>query len=86
MKTVTHREMRNNSAEILRVVAAGEDVLVTNNGEPAALITRPPSTPLDVLIAAGQVRMPTKGLGALKMPKKASVTAEEILDDLRSDR
>lgn len=86
MRTVTHREMRNNSAEILRAVAAGEEILVTNNGEPAALITRPPATPLDVLRASGQVRMPTKALRSLKMPKKASVSTKEVLDDLRGDR
>lgn len=87
MRTVTHREMRNNSAEILRAVAAGEDILVTNHGEPAALITRPHLTPLDVLIATGQARLPTKDLRSLRLPtKKASVTTKEILDDLRRDR
>ncbi len=87
MRTVTHREMRNNSAEILRAVAAGEDILVTNNGEPAALITRPHLSPLEVLIATGQARMPTKDLRSLKVPRKrATVTTAEILEDLRADR
>lgn len=36
MRTVTHREMRNGSGEILRAVAAGETVQVTNNGQIAA--------------------------------------------------
>lgn len=88
MRTVTHREMRNNSAEILRAVAAGEDILVTNNGEPAALITRPNVSPWELLKATGQVRPATKSLASLKTlkPKKASVTTKEILDDLRGDR
>lgn len=87
MRTITHREMRNNSAEILRAVAAGEDILVTNNGEPAALITRPHLSPLDVLVATGQARLPTKDLRSLKVPKKKSlVTSQEILDDIRRDR
>lgn len=43
VKSVTHREMRNNGGEILRAVAAGDSVQVTNNGQPAALIV-PPST------------------------------------------
>lgn len=88
MRTVTHREMRNNSAEILRAVAEGEDILVTNNGEPAALITQPHLSPLELLKATGQVRLPTKDLSSLRelTPKKATATTKEILDDLRSDR
>src|SRR4051812_18881190 len=43
MRTVTHREMRNSSGEILRAVAAGESVQVTNNGQIAAVISPPPS-------------------------------------------
>lgn len=35
---ITHREMRNNSAEILHVVADGETVRVTNNVVVAAVI------------------------------------------------
>lgn len=38
MDTVTHREMRNRSGEILRRVEAGESIQVTNNGRPAAVI------------------------------------------------
>jgi prevent-host-death family protein len=32
MRSVSHREMRNEIGRILRAVAAGESVLVTNNG------------------------------------------------------
>ena len=41
MKSVTHREMRNNSGDILRAVAAGESVQVTNHGVLAAVISPP---------------------------------------------
>lgn len=41
-KTVTHREMLNNSGEILRAVSAGETVQVTNHGQVAAVISPPP--------------------------------------------
>ncbi|MSV74139.1 MAG: type II toxin-antitoxin system prevent-host-death family antitoxin, partial [Actinobacteria bacterium] len=33
-KAISHRELRNNSAEILRAVAAGESFVVTNHGSP----------------------------------------------------
>ena len=49
MRTVTHREMRNNSGEILRAVAAGETVQVTNNGQIAAVISPPDFASLDRL-------------------------------------
>ena len=32
MKEITHRQLRNDSADILRRVAVGETILVTNNG------------------------------------------------------
>lgn len=38
-KTISHRELRNNSAEILRAVAAGESFVVTNHGSPVAVLT-----------------------------------------------
>lgn len=43
-KTVSHRELRNNSAGILRAVAAGESFIVTNHGSAVAVI-KPVSAP-----------------------------------------
>jgi prevent-host-death family protein len=37
-KTISHRELRNNSAEILRAVAAGESFVVTNHGAAVAVL------------------------------------------------
>jgi prevent-host-death family protein len=39
MTTVASRELRNDTAGVLRRVAAGEDVIVTVNGRPVARIT-----------------------------------------------
>lgn len=41
MRTISHRELRNNSAEVLRAVAAGETIEVTNHGEVAAVLVPP---------------------------------------------
>lgn len=37
-REVSQRELRNNSGEVLRVVQAGETVIITNNGTPVAEI------------------------------------------------
>ena len=85
MRTVTHREMRNNSAEILRAVAAGETIQVTNNGKVAAIISPPNESVLDRLIAEGKARPPLKPMSELSKikPKKTKLTTKEILDDVR---
>ena len=44
--TIPHRELRSNSAEILRRVQAGETFEITNNGRPVALLAPVPEEPL----------------------------------------
>jgi prevent-host-death family protein len=41
MSVVASRELRNNTADLLRRVQAGEDITVTVNGKPAAVLTAP---------------------------------------------
>ena len=36
METVSHRELRNRSGEVLRAVEAGESFTITNGGVPVA--------------------------------------------------
>ncbi|MFP5322957.1 MAG: type II toxin-antitoxin system Phd/YefM family antitoxin [Acidimicrobiia bacterium] len=38
MEEISHRQLRNDSAEVLRRAARGELLLITNNGQPAAVI------------------------------------------------
>ena len=85
MKTVTHREMRNSSGEILRMVAAGETVLVTNNGRVAATISPPGRAPVAQLAADGQARLPRQPAAALKSisRRKSTRTTAEIIGDSR---
>ena len=85
MRTVTHREMRNNSAEILRAVAAGEIVQVTNHGRVAAVISPPSAPTLARLIADGlarPARRPVTELANIKRRASARPSAE-LLDDVR---
>lgn len=49
--------MRNQSGDILRHVAAGETIQVTNHSQVAALIVPPGTDPLADLVSRGQVRV-----------------------------
>lgn len=85
MKEITHRQMRNDSADVLRRVAAGETILVTNNGQPAAVIGPPPGDELALLSAQGRVRKALNspaGLRSIKQ-KKSNKTTAEIISDVR---
>ena len=85
MRTVTHREMRNSSGEILRAVAAGETVQVTNNGQVAAVISPPAGGSLDLLAAQGQARLARRAvadLGTIRR-RKAKRTSAELVEDAR---
>ena len=88
MRQVTHREMRNQSGEILRLVAEGETIQVTNRGQLAALIVPPPSDVLTELAARGQVRRARRPPSALAgiVRRKPRTTSEAILADVRGCR
>ena len=85
MKTVTHRQMRNDSAEILRAVADGETFLVTNGGRVAALISPPSDRPLDRSRAQGQVRPARRSVADLSIieRRKSRRTSAELVADAR---
>lgn len=77
--------MRNRSGEILRRVAAGETIEVTNNGRVAALIVPPSRATLDELVERGEARRAPGSLKDLlaierKCPSRPS---SEILADVR---
>lgn len=77
--------MRNESGDVLRRVAAGETILVTNNGQPAAVIGPPATDALATLTAQGQLRsalQPPSTLLALS-PRTSDETTAKILADVR---
>jgi prevent-host-death family protein len=45
-KTITHRELRNDSGRILREVQQGQSFIITNNGEPVAALRPVDANPL----------------------------------------
>ena len=83
MKEITHRQLRNDSADILHRVAAGETILVTNNGLPAAMIGPPPGDVLTLLSAHGQLGKALNSpadLRSIKRRKSTKTTAEIVAD------
>lgn len=85
MDEITHRQMRNDSADVLRRVAAGETILVTNHGRPAAVIGPLPTDVLSSLAASGQLRPALDRPAHLRLikPTKSARTTTEIIADVR---
>jgi prevent-host-death family protein len=86
MERIAHRELRNNSSEILRRVAAGESFEITNNGEVVGVLS-PPSA--EVTWNLRIVRPATRKGGWRELQQvtlpPGSPTTSEILDELRED-
>lgn len=85
--SITHREMRNDSAKVLSRVAAGEELLITNKGEPAAYLVPVSVSTRDRLVASGRIR-PRRGpleLDRLAPPVVSDVDPQLALDDDRGE-
>jgi prevent-host-death family protein len=85
MRTVTHREMRNQSGEILRKVADGETIQVTNHGHVTALIVPPGTDTLADLVSRGQVRVARQPPSSLRsvVRRKSTASSQAIVADVR---
>jgi len=84
MESVSQREMRNNSGELLRRVAEGESVLITNRGVPAAVMIPAGSDNRTRLAAAGRLRAGTGlNLAALPAPVQAARSTDDLLTEDR---
>ncbi len=87
MRTIAHRELRNNSSRILDEVKNGEIIEVTNHGEVVAVLIPPTVGGYDRLVAAGKVRAaPVRGrrfssLAAHKTRRDALDVLAEMRDE-----
>jgi prevent-host-death family protein len=82
-KTIPHRELRNNSSEILREVQSGETFMITNNGRVVAMLTPPPTQ----IITDLPMRRAAIVGGFGDVPKvKLDHPIQDTLDDLRGDK
>ena len=82
------RELRDKASAVIRRVAAGETIEVTDHGRPVARITRiEPLRGLEQLIAEGRAR-PSEG-ELLNFParrrRKGERSLSDILDEMRRD-
>lgn len=85
MNEITHRQLRNESADVLRRVAAGEMILVTNRSQPAAVIGPPPNDALSLLAANGQLREALESPAHLRSIDRttSTTTTADIVADVR---
>lgn len=89
MASVGVRELRQRASELLRRVAAGETIEVTDRGRPVALLGPiPEAGPLERLRAAGEVTVSAGDLGELPPPLPLEPGLEPpsaVLARLRAD-
>ena len=89
MATVGIRELKNRLSRYLRRVRAGEQLVVTERGEPVAILSPPAATPVDRRIEAvlreGIARWGGgKPRGARRPPRvKGPTVAEAVIEDRR---
>ena len=63
------RELRQRASELLRLVALGETIEITDRGRPVAMLgPLPEGTPLELLRAAGEVDSATGDVDDLPEP------------------
>lgn len=87
MDTVSHRELRNNSADVLRRVEAGESITITNRGRVTAVIGPAVHSALDQLTERGQVRPARAAVDSLRAirRRRSTHTSAEIIADSRGE-
>jgi prevent-host-death family protein len=89
MTSVGVRELRQRASELLRRVAAGETIEVTDRGRPVALLSPlPQAAPLERLRAAGEVNPAMADLDELPAPLPLQAGLEPpsaVLARLRRD-
>jgi prevent-host-death family protein len=89
MRSVGVRELRQRASELLRLVAGGETIEVTDRGRPVAVLAPVPGgSPLERLRASGEVTVGEGSLDDLPEPLELSVGDESpsaVLARLRRD-
>lgn len=82
MRTISQRELRNDNAEVIRGVEAGESYVVTRRGVPVARLL-PLSEATDLRCDRPAKRRPTYSSQARI---RSNQPTDALLDDLRGDR
>jgi prevent-host-death family protein len=89
MTTAGVRELRQRASDLLRRVARGETIEITDRGRPVALLAPlPDGSPLERLRASGEVEAATGELADLPAPLELAPEVERpsaVLARLRRD-
>lgn len=86
MRTIPHRELRNNSSRILDAVKRGEIIEVTNHGEVVAVLIPPAGSPYARLVAAGKVRLARSGQQFADItPTRSERDPLDVLAEMRGE-
>lgn len=79
------RELKQNPSAVLAAVKAGEDVVITERGKPVARIVEIMQSPLEEMIASGEVIVPEgdfrevlRNTKPVVAPKGTPSTAERL--------
>lgn len=80
--TISQRELRNNSADIMRQLKAGESFTVTSNGKIIGSLT-PAAQPTSLPITRPATR---NGFDGFPLRTAGGASLSAILDQLREDR
>jgi prevent-host-death family protein len=86
LRRIPHRELRNNSSQILEDVKNGQIIEVTNHGEVVAVLIPPPATAYERLVAAGRVRVSRPGRAERFSDIRACRLERDALDVLAEMR
>jgi prevent-host-death family protein len=78
---IAHRELRNNSGEVLRNVAEGATYEITNHGKVVAILS-PPGRGHELRITPARNNRPFSEITRVRCAE----STESALDELRGDR
>ena len=82
VRTISQRELRNDNAEVMRGVEAGESYTVTRRGVPVARVT-----PIPVDTDLRCVRPATRSVRLADLERvRLDTSTEALLEELRGDR
>ena len=85
METVGIRALKQNASAVVAEVRRGKSVVITDRGQPAALLTPVPASRRETLETAGLVRPASRSIQDLPHPEPSDVSLSEVLRDMRED-
>ncbi len=85
VRTIPHRELRNNSSKILEEVRRGETIHITNHGEVVATLVPPPVRP-PLTRRSARTHIPWSELDLGPVQPDLPPITQEYWDEMREER